>query len=137
MGVADLVGLFEAEYLHHHTPWHLLDHRTHEEGGLTHIEMIVQGAEGPSTWKGQGNGPLDAAWHAMRAHGMVSDDMEWRGYSEHSTGQGSGAAAMAWIELGHSGQARSIFGAGRHANLVTACVQGLIQAVNRTQGRQP
>ncbi|MDE2078408.1 MAG: 2-isopropylmalate synthase [Burkholderiales bacterium] len=138
MGAADLVGLFEAEYLHHNTPWHLLDHRTYEEGGLTHIEMIMQGAEGPSTWKGQGNGPLDAAWHAVQAQG-VAQGAQWRDYSEHAISQGSDAAAMAWIEIGTEGQPRGVHGAGVHGNLVTASLQALIQAINRldTSRHQP
>ncbi len=141
MTASVLADLFKSEYMEQTVPWQWVSHQVFEEAGITHIELIVTNPQGQQQrWTGQGNGPLDAAWHAMRALGMVADDIEWRGYSEHSTGQGSDAAAMAWIELGHPGQARSIYGSGRHANLVTACIQGLIQAVNRAStlnGRQP
>ncbi|MGE5453422.1 MAG: 2-isopropylmalate synthase [Acidobacteriota bacterium] len=132
-----LADLFKSEYMAQTGPWQWVGHQVFEEAGITHIELIVTRPSGqPQRWTGQGNGPLDAAWHAMQAQG-VTGDLQWRGYAEHATGQGSDAAAMAWIELGRAGQARSIYGAGRHANLVTACLQGLIQAVNRAQGGQP
>lgn len=132
---SDLTELFASQYLDNATPWQLLSHRTFEEDGITHIEMAMQGptaADGPHILKGKGNGPLDAAWQALRAE-MPDwcEQIEWRDYSEHAVSQGSDAAAMAWIELGIHGQHRGIHGAGVDANLVTASLKALVHAVTR------
>lgn len=133
LGASELTALFESHYLQHEMPWRMEDHRLYEEGGRTHIEMVMNGRDGQQIWHGQGNGPLDAAWHAVVAQGIdtVHASAHLRDYSEHAVGQGSDSAAMAWVELGQEGQQRGVYGAGVHVNLVTASLHALVQAVNR------
>ena len=135
-----LADLFKAHYMQQLSPWTLQSYRSWEEAGQTHIDLAIEGPQGMTHWKGHGNGPLDAAWHAVQAQG-ISKEVTWHAYSEHAVGQGSDAVAMAWIELGRTdqgNQTRSAHGAGQHANLVTASLQALIQCINRVQhGRQP
>lgn len=133
LSATELTRLFESNYLAQHTPWRMMDHRLFEEGGRTHIEMVMHGSAGQQMWRGQGNGPLDAAWHAVVAQRVagVDESIQLRDYSEHAVGHGSDSAAMAWVELGQENHAKGIYGAGVHVNLVTASLQALIQAVNR------
>jgi 2-isopropylmalate synthase len=105
---------------------------------------------------GEGNGPIDAAVHALRAIGVR---VEVRSYEERSTkaapgaggaqGQTEGAAAKAcaFLELvatqgetGNTGDAAGTvdagkggerFGVGLDTNIVTASVKALISGVNR------
>ena len=55
------------------------------------IEMVMNGRDGQQIWHGQGNGPLDAAWHAVVAQGIdtVHASAHLRDYSEHAVGQGN------------------------------------------------
>jgi 2-isopropylmalate synthase len=65
----------------------------------------------------------------------VPTGAQLHGYEEHATGQGSDASALAWVELGAPGVGPSVYGAGWHANLVTASLHALVQATNRLMSR--
>jgi 2-isopropylmalate synthase len=51
-------------------------------------------------------------------------------YEEHSRGQGSGAKAVAYIEITTRAR-RTLFGAGMHSNIITASLLAILSAVNR------
>ena len=98
--------------------------------GHTRVELLVQTPHATRRLHGQGNGPLDAAWHAVQSLGLPEGAM-WHGFEEHATGQGSDATALAWVEVGAPGVAPSVYGAGRHPHLVSASIQAMMQAINR------
>jgi 2-isopropylmalate synthase len=52
------------------------------------------------------------------------------GFDEHSCGTGSDAHAVAYVELSVPGGG-SLFGVGRHPNIVTASLLAVLSAVNR------
>ena len=76
------------------------------------------------TWHGQGSGPIDAM---VAAIGLPFDVLS---YEEHSRGQGSGAKAVAYIEITTRAR-RTLFGAGMHSNIITASLLAILSAVNR------
>ena len=77
---------------------------------------------------GEGNGPIDAIVDAL---GLRFDVLS---YEEHSVGTGSGAKALAFVEI--TTQARAtLFGVGYHENIVTASLLAVLSAVNRALQR--
>ena len=59
-------------------------------------------------------------------------------YHEHSCAAGSEALAVAYVEV-QIGAGKSLFGVGRHANIITASLLAVLSAVNRAsrQGLLP
>ena len=125
-----LWDLFRAEYLERTVPFEFVGHQIEEHGAVTRVSLTMKLDGQTRQLAGQGNGPLDAAWHALQALGLPPG-VQLQGYEEHATGQGSDASALAWVELGGPGVAGSVHGAGWHPNLVTASLQALVQALNR------
>jgi 2-isopropylmalate synthase len=87
----------------------------------------IDGAE--LVLRGVGNGPIDAAVHALAADVAVLD------YAERAVGQGSDARALALVELSAPGMAGTCFGAGMHGNIVTASILAIVSAANRMAAR--
>ena len=58
-------------------------------------------------------------------------------YWEHALGSGSDAVAAAYVEVSDT-DGRSFFGVGRHTSSVTASLEAVLSAVNRSlaQGRK-
>jgi 2-isopropylmalate synthase len=123
----DLWALFEAEYLSPEGLFTYLSHQLVTSGDGNDRERIVlrlaeNGRE--IALQGSGAGPIDAAIHAL---GLPIDVA---GFDEHSCGTGSDAHAVAYVELSVPGGG-SLFGVGRHPNIVTASLLAVLSAVNR------
>ena len=78
--------------------------------------------------KGKGSGPIDAFLSAFNAHALV--DMKVVSYHEHAVGVGSGADAVAYVEM-QRGDEAPVFGVGRHANITKASLNAVASAINR------
>jgi 2-isopropylmalate synthase len=122
----DLWKLFGTEYLSRSEPFAYVAHQLVTSGDGDDRERIVlrlaqNGRE--IALQGSGAGPIDAAIHAL---GLPIDVA---GYDEHSCGTGSDAHAVAYVELSVPGG--SLFGVGRHTNIVTASLLAVLSAVNR------
>ncbi|MGE0070947.1 MAG: 2-isopropylmalate synthase [Thiomonas sp.] len=114
-----------AQPLHLHG-YHLSDHG--ERQGIR-LEIDVQGKRLSLT--GEGNGPIDAAIHALRLPLAVHS------YEERALGLGADAQASAIVEMALTGMATSTYGVGMDANIVTASVHALISGANRLLQRLP
>ena len=128
---AELWQLFSQTYLDCVEPLRYLDHHLFEQGGDQGIELDV--AIGAATHKllGQGNGPIDAAVHALRGAAI---DITVRGYEERATAAsiaGAEASACAFVEISPSGGGKPCFGVGLDGNIVTASIKALLSGVNR------
>ncbi|MGP3755591.1 2-isopropylmalate synthase [Streptomyces sp. IBSNAI001] len=77
--------------------------------------------------RGTGNGPLAALTDALRSAGIPVDVL---GYAEHSTATGPGSPAVAYAECRVDGVTR--WGSGWDTSVLTASVQAVMAAVNRT-----
>ena len=80
------------------------------------------------TLVGEGNGPIDAAVHALSTTGVA---IEVRSYEERSMGKGGDARACAMVEVAAPASERDCFGVGLDPNIVTASIKALISSVNR------
>jgi 2-isopropylmalate synthase len=139
MTAQDIWKLFDSTYLHAAgDDVRYLDHHLFEAGapGQAHVQGIdlklQLGVAGKTIHlKGLGNGPIDAAVHALRAAGV---QVQVRSFEERSTkaSQHAGdAQACAFVELAAVGESTERYGVGLDSNIVTASLQALISGVNR------
>ncbi len=134
--------LFDATYLNaagatlRYVEHHLFDH--HGQAGKAHVQGIRIGVEvdgQPVLLSGEGNGPIDAAVHALQTIGV---NVQVRSFEERSIKasiEGGEAQACAFLELvathGDTGKGGERFGVGMDTNIVTASVKALFSGVNR------
>jgi len=85
---------------------------------------------------GRGNGPIDAFFTAFEQEFRLG--LQLSDFREHALGQGSDAAAIAYVEV-IDAEGRGRYGAGRHESSVKASLAAVVSAVNRSisSGRVP
>jgi 2-isopropylmalate synthase len=123
----ELWALFEAEYLSNTGPLFYRTHQLSTSGDGADRERIalqIQDVIAPLLLHGSGTGPIDAA---VRALNLPIDVVS---YHEHACGSGSDAVAIAYVEIS-TGSGSTLFGVGRHTNIITASLLALLSAVNR------
>ena len=128
---AQIYELFEREYLDLRTPFAYRAHQLiasvdgNDSERLT-LQLERNGA--PVTLQGAGTGPIDAI---VKALGLSIDVLS---YEEHSRGSGSGAKAVAYVEIS-TPKRLTLFGVGQHANIITASLLAVLSAANRAVAR--
>jgi len=123
---------FEAEYMASGKPYALLDQRMRTGAGKARKVMIdATVADGDKTVevKGTGNGPIDAFCDGIRK--ALGVEFSFVDYREQAVGSGADAAAVAYVEIETGG--RTVFGVGRHGNIVTASFNAIVAALNRAK----
>ncbi|WP_454708230.1 2-isopropylmalate synthase [Delftia acidovorans] len=133
----DLWKLFEATYLPPlQLPWHYRSHHLFDSAQGQGIALEVVRPDGLRLQLyGEGSGPIDAVAAALGQHLGVALRIDH--YEERSLGQGAGAMALAIVEAALPGVAGTRFGAGRHANIVTASILAVLHAAGRLVAAQP
>jgi len=129
VNAVDIWRCFEAEYLAAADPITFVGHHLSEHGDQQGIALDIRIDGRNMTLHGVGNGPIDAAVHALGAEVKVLS------YAEHALSQGSDASAVAIVELSAEGLPGSIHGVGMHANIVTASLRALVSGINRAHAR--
>jgi 2-isopropylmalate synthase len=133
----DLWRAFEAEYLGKPEPLDFVSHRetsAHGDGRMASFEAEIVEDGVPRQVRGEGNGPIDAFVDALRAE--TGRALRVADYREHSLGQGADAVAIAYVEV-INGAGESLFGVARHADIVTASLQAVVCAANRSERDRP
>ena len=137
MTAQDIWQLFDATYLEaadatvRYVDHHLFEApaqgKTHVQGIDLHLEI-----NGHATHlKGVGNGPIDAAIHALHSAGV---NVQVRSFEERSTKasqQAGDAQACAFVELSTDGAKAERYGVGLDSNIVTASLKAIVSGVNR------
>lgn len=132
---ATIFEIFENEYLNAKGDIEFVDHQTTVDTHASERRKLIatireKGKE--RTVEGIGTGPIDAYMSALKdAYGF---DLKVNDYREHTTGFGSDAVAVAYVEM-RDDKGEPIFGVGRHANIVTASLKAITSAVNRSQNQ--
>jgi len=135
MTAQDIWKLFDDSYLHatdaslRYVGHHLFDAGMQGKAQVQGIELKLEVAGKMLHLKGRGNGPIDAAVHALQGAGI---QVQVRSFEERSTKasqQAGDAQACAFLELASQGAER--YGVGLDSNIVTASLQALISGVNR------
>jgi 2-isopropylmalate synthase len=145
MTAQDIWNLFDATYLHaaeacvRYVEHHLFDHAGVE--GKHHVQGIRLALEvngQPMLLSGEGNGPIDAAVHALQGMGVKVQVRSFEERSTTSSKEGAEAQACAFLELMSAGAAGSAhgggaerYGVGMDTNIVTASIKALVSGVNR------
>lgn len=124
--------LFEEEYLKVDGPYHILNSKlnadvvdgiahSHFYGKLQHKDTIFE-------VEGDGNGPIDAFFNAIKEERM--NRFEFLDYKEHAISRGSDSKAVAYIELADR-WGNEFFGVGVDNNISMASIKAIICAINR------
>ncbi|NDU92502.1 MAG: 2-isopropylmalate synthase [Ferrovum sp.] len=135
MSAAAIWQLFSQKYLVPQTPLRYVGHHLFEHGRGQGIRLHVESRGEEHVLAGEGNGPIDAAVHALRALDM---ELQVRSYEERSMGRsgaGGDAQACAFMEVTRPGSSIECFGVGLDTNIVTASIKALVSGVNRLEDR--
>ncbi|PLX73639.1 MAG: 2-isopropylmalate synthase [Azoarcus sp.] len=131
MAAADIWGLFSDTYLETDTPVRYCEHHLFEHGAAQGIRLVVEIGGTRHMLAGEGNGPIDAAVHALRTVGI---DVQVRSFEERSVApseDGGNAQACAFIELSGASGGIDCYGVGIDTNIVTASIRAIVSGVNR------
>ena len=121
--------IFHDRYVNHEGRIELLDfHYTHADNNKAFKAFVTVKIDGvEQDVIGNGNGRLDSVCDGLGKLGLKAHIID---YAEHTLGQSSDAHAMAYVGIeGKDG--KIVWGAGEHADTVTAAIKGLFAAVNR------
>jgi 2-isopropylmalate synthase len=125
---------FRAAYLPEEPRFRLRSHELHtrnaEGGGRTRVTAQLEVDGEPTTIAGEGDGPIEAFVHGLRAaFGATFDVVD---YAEHAIGRGADATAVAYVEsVGDDGENR--WGLGTDPNITTASLRAVLSAFERQQ----
>jgi 2-isopropylmalate synthase len=128
MAAPELWALFEQTYFVGSGPNETIvyhDHALFESHERQGIELDVTLFGQRRRLRGIGNGPIAATVNALGIQLRIDN------YEERALGHGADASALAIVEAARDGAPGSRFGAGRHANIVTASVLAVLSAVRR------
>ena len=102
---------------------------TGEHGASITAQLLVDGEH--ATVTGDGNGPIAAFVHALRAAGLGAE-LEVVDYAEHAVSAGTDATAAAYVEARRDdGTVR--WGVGLDESILTASLRAVLSAVNRLE----
>jgi len=133
MEAADIWTLFAQTYLESEAPVAYVEHHLFESNKAQGIRLTVRMDGETHVLLGEGNGPIDAAVHALRKLGIR---LQVRSYEERSMGsssEGGDAKACAFIEVTQPGSEGERYGVGMDANIVTASLKAILSGANRLQ----
>jgi 2-isopropylmalate synthase len=97
------------------------------EGTTVIAQLVVDGHH--HTVQGSGNGPIDALVSALAGLGVHLEVID---YSEHALTAGSGASAVAYVEVEADGQ--RLWGVGMDSSILEASLHAVVSAANRFRG---
>ena len=130
MSAQDLWDLFSKAYLHTTQPLNLIEHHLIDDG--LGIRLVVHAGGVTHTLSGRGNGPIDAAVHALQTLGIHVQVRSFEERSVKASEDAGNAQACAFLELVPSkGAGVERLGVGMDTNIVTASIKALISGVNR------
>jgi 2-isopropylmalate synthase len=124
----DIVELFNREYFDVTQPFAFHHSSISENADQVDITIESQYGDKPITLTGRGNGPIDAAAHAISRY--LGCEVSVVDYHEHALGEGSDVTAITYMEI-KVDQGRPIFGVGRDTNIIVAALKALLNGVNR------
>jgi 2-isopropylmalate synthase len=131
VSAAEIWQLFSATYFDTTEPVRYREHHLFERGAAQGIRLSVEIQGEPHLLVGEGNGPIDAAVHALQNAGF---DVQVRSYEERSMGassDGGDASACAFMEIADSRGGFDCYGVGMDSNIVTASIKALVSGINR------
>jgi 2-isopropylmalate synthase len=133
MTAGDIWQLFSRLFLESNRPLRYVEHHLFETGAAQSIKLGVEVDGVFRILAGDGNGPIDAAVHALQGIGIA---VQVHSYEERSTGasaEAGNAQACAFMEFAQTGGGHACYGVGIDTNIITASLKALVSAVNRLE----
>jgi 2-isopropylmalate synthase len=127
----DIWQLFNQRYIDNAPTIGYQQHHLFTQGDSQGISLHVENNGVSHIITGVGNGPIDAAVHALQSLGV---NIKVRSYEERSMSaskEGANAQACAFIEITDAEGGAECYGVGIDASIVTASIKALISGVNR------
>ncbi len=128
---ADIVKIFEQEYFSINTPFTYQSSKLKNyDDSQQQVDIVIYAQHENKTVEitGTGNGPIDAAAHALSQYTNL--DISVMDYSEHSVGEGSNVEAVCYVEI-KVDNGKPVFGVSKDSNIIAAAIKALINGVNR------
>ncbi|MBS1145509.1 MAG: leuA [Proteobacteria bacterium] len=122
--------MFAGAYLDPAEPVRYREHHLYEHGNAQGIRLNIDIDGTPHILTGEGNGPINAAVHALHSAGI---DIQVRSYEERSMvpmGEDGNARACAFMEIAGK-DSGECYGVGIDSNIVTASIKALLSGINR------
>jgi len=133
LSAAEIWEAFNAEYLEAKSPLALVDYREGTDAqGNDRLTATLRDNGVSRQIAAEGTGPIDAFISALSAH--MGCELQVSDYTEHAVNASSKAVAIAYVEV-RGPDGTTLYGVGRHANIVTASLHAILSAVNRLTGR--
>lgn len=128
---SEIVKLFSEEYLNVNAPIAYQSSKFTEEDDTHQVDIVIHAQHQNKTVEisGSGNGPIDAAAHAMSQ--FAGCQVSVIDYHEHAVGEGSDVVAVTYVEV-KVNNGKPVFGVGQDRNIITSAIKALINAVNRS-----
>ncbi len=128
----ELWDVFSKEYLDTDAQIRLVSSEVSTVGHHTTVvaQLLVDGKH--RTVRGEGNGPIDALVVALRS--SLGIELEVRDYSEHALTSGSGASAVAYVEV-EAPDGRTLWGVGLDSSILDASLAAVVSAASRLRAR--
>jgi 2-isopropylmalate synthase len=128
---SDIVNIFNDEYFAVNSPIAYQSSKFTEQNDGHQVDIVIHAQHQDETVKisGSGNGPIDAAAHALSQ--FIDGEVSVIDYHEHSVGEGSDVAAVTYVEIKVK-NGKPVYGVGQDRNIITSAVKALINGVNRS-----
>lgn len=128
---SDIVEIFNNEYFAVKSPFEYQSSRMTNDDSQHKVDLVIRAQHENKMVEisGTGNGPIDAAAHALSQ--FIDKDISVVDYSEHAVGEGSDVVAVCYVELKVQ-NGKAVFGVGKDSNIVVAAIRALINGVNRS-----
>jgi 2-isopropylmalate synthase len=120
---------FNAEYIDRSTPFTHHGHQDDSSGETNRLTATVSRNGVPHILAGEGNGPIEAFIDGFqREFGL---NVRIANYEEHAIGDGANARAICYVQT-QMADAPLVFGVGMHGDIVSASLNAIVSAVNRS-----
>lgn len=135
MIAADIWKLFSTTYLETNTTINYREHHLFEHGSAQGIRLHVEMDGKPHFLTGEGNGPIDAAVHALKSAGLNINVRSYEQRSMNGSVKGADANACAFIEVSQVDRSnpKEFYGVGIDSNIVTASIKALVSGIHRME----
>ena len=133
MSAVDIWQLFSQTYVTPPQSLRYVEHHLFEHAQAQGIRLVVELDGTPHLLSGEGNGPIDAAIHALANFGIALQVRSYEERSMSSSHHGGDAQACAFLEVAPENTSAEYYGVGIDNNIVTASIKALLSCVNRLQ----
>jgi len=130
----EVMAVFRTEYIEYRGKYTLVSQKfsdvedPNERTFVRFTGKLQCSEDGTVDITGDGNGPIDAFFNALRQVGVTG--YRFVDYSEHAVGTGADAKGAAYIQL-EAPDGRTLFGVGLSHNINYAATKAVLCAVNR------